>query len=724
MPSSLSRRAFLKRSRCAQPDEIRWNTCGFVLILLCGLLLNSCAGGTSAPSGSSAAPAISVSLSPQAVTVPTNGTTQFVATVANTSSAVRWQVNQTIGGDSSIGTIDSSGMYHAPGNVPASSVAVTAFLQDNTQASASANVTVVAPIAVTPRQTSVIVAQSLQLQAVGPATAAGVNWSSSGGSITANGLFASTTPGSFTIVATSRSDPSATATAVIYVTDLAGVYSWRSDAGLTGQNSKELALSPTSLGTFGKLASCAVDGQVHAQPLYVANVIAGGRVRNLLYVATEHDSVFAFDADSLPCQPVWSRSFIDPASGTTTIPSGDIPGGDISPEVGIASTPVIDRTSGTLYLVARTKEESSIGPVYVQRLHALDIATGSEKLGGPVVISATASGSGDGNNGGGFLIMDPLAQSQRAALTLSGGKLYITFGGHSESTVYHGWMLVYDAGTLAQVAVFNTSPNHVDGGFSETGAGAAADANGYLYATTGNGPFDSTLSAPFRKDFGQTLLKFQPSPNLAIADSFTPAAQSTLTSNLSDFGASGVLVLPDQIGAANPRLALTAGTNGVLYLVNRDSLGGYVSSGADQALKEVNLGRPVYGLPAYWQNTIYVAAAGDSLKAYSLSAGKLADAPGAQSAAIIGTPGAAPVVSSFGGSGGIVWIIDSSGADAGAPAILRAFDATNLARELYNSAAKAQDAAGSAAKYAVPTVANGKVFVGTQSEVSVYGLQP
>jgi hypothetical protein len=285
-------------------------------------------------------------------------------------------------------------------------------------------------------------------------------------------------------------------------------------------------------------------------------------------------------------------------------------------------------------------------------------------------------------------------------------------------------MLVYDAGTLAQVAVFNTSPNRVDGGLAETGAGAAADASGYLYAATGHGPFDATLSAPFRKDFGQTLLKFQPNPNLAIADSFTPAAQSTLTGTLGDFGASGVLVLPDQIGAANPRLALTAGGNGVLYLINRDSLGGYVSSGADQALKEVNLGRPVYGLPAYWQNTVYVAAAGDSLKAYSLSTGKLADAPGSQSAATIGTPGAAPVVSSNGGTGGIVWIIDSSGADAGAPAILRAFDATNLARELYNSATKALDAAGAAAKYAVPTVANGKVFVGTQSEVSVYGLQP
>jgi hypothetical protein len=521
----------------------------------------------------------------------------------------------------------------------------------------------------------------------------------------------------------------ASATAVIYVTDLAGVYSWRNDAGLTGQNRQELALTPANLtsGTFGKLTSCPVDGQVHAQPLYVANVLAGGRKRNVLYVVTEHDSVFAFDADAIPCQSVWSQSFIDPSNGTTSIPSADIPGGDIGAEVGIAGTPVID-PSGTLYVIARTKEDGPFGPVYVQRLHALDIATGSEKLSGPATITAGAPGTGDGNSGSGLVVFDSLAQGQRAAIALATGKLYITFGGHSESSSYHGWLLVYDAATLAQVAAFNTTPNRSHGGFSETGAGVAAgpdsDSTIKLYAPAGHGTFDSSLTAPFRKDFGQTLLKFQPSPNLAIADSFTPASQATLTVNRSDFATAGVLVLPDQIGAANPRLAVAAGTNGLLYVVNRDNLGGYVSSGADQVLKEMNIALPVYGLPAYWQNTLYVAAAGDSLKAYALSGGTLADAPSSQSAAIIGTPGAAPAISSNAGSGGIVWIIDSGGADSSAPAILRAFDASNVARELYNSTNKAQDAAGPAARYAVPSVANGKVFVGTQTEVTVYGLQP
>jgi hypothetical protein len=709
------------------------NRFGLPLIVLAVLFVSSCANGGSSgtTSNSSASPSVAISLSPQTATLPTNGTTQFVVTTNASNPAVEWKVNQTTGGNSSIGTINSNGLYRAPASVPATSVAVTAMLQANTQTFASADVTVVAPIAVTPRQEALVTSQSLQLQAVGPSvTGAGVNWSSSGGTITSSGSFNSASPGVFTVTATSRADSTASAIAMIYVTDLAGVYSWRNDDGLTGQNRQELALTPANLtsGTFGKLTSCAVDGQVHAQPLYVANVLAGGRIRNVLYVVTEHDSVFAFDADAIPCQSVWSQTFIDPSNGTTSIPSADIPGGEIGTEVGIAGTPVIDRASSTLYVVARTKEDGPFGPVYVQRLHALDIATGSEKLGGPTVITAGVPGTGDGNSGSGLVVFDSLAQSQRAAIALAAGKLYITFGGHSESSSYHGWLLVYDASTLVQVAAFNTTPNRSHGGFSETGAGVAAgpdaDSTIKLYAPAGHGTFDSSLTAPFRKDLGQTLLKFQPSRNLAITDSFTPGNQATLTVNRSDFATAGVLVLPDQIGAINPRLAVAAGTSGVLYVANRDNLGGYVSSGADQVLKETNITLPVYSLPAYWQNTIYVAAAGDSLKAYALSGGALADAPSSQSAAIIGTPGAAPAISSNAGSGGIVWIIDSSGADSGAPAILRAFDASNVARELYNSTNKAQDAAGPAAKYAVPSVANGKVFVGTQTEMTVYGLQP
>jgi hypothetical protein len=673
---------------------------------------------------------VTIAVAPQAATVPTSGNAQFVATVENLSgAAIQWEVNHVPGGDGIMGTINSTGLYQAPASVPGSVVEVTAVLQTDRQRFGSADVTIVAPVTVSPRQAAVTISQSVQFQAAGAAVSgAGVNWSASGGTITSAGLYTPANAGIFTVTAVSKTNATAAATATIYVTDLAGQFSWRGDSGLTGQNRQELALNPRTLaaGSFGKVSSCAVDGPLHAQPLYAANLSDGSRIRNVVYVATEHDSVYAFDADAILCQQIWTRSFLDEASGITAVPGGDIPGGDSSAEIGIAGTPVIDRTSGTLYLVARTKESNVFGSAYVQRLHALDIVTGAEKLGGPVVITATAPGTGDGNNGSNpsLVAFDPLMQSQHTALLLAGGKLNVTFSGRGQASPFHGWLLVYDAATLAQVGAFNSTPNGSHGGFAEAGAGASADAGGNVYVAAGHGTFDSALPALSRKDFGQTLLKFQSNPALTIADTFTPSNQSALTNALDDFGSTGTLILPDQIGAANPRLAVVGATNGALYLVNRDNLGGFTSPGPDRVVQTLNLAKAINGTPAYWQNTIYVAAAGDALKAYALSAGTLADAPGSQSNSIIAGPGASPVVSSNGGSGGIVWLVDTGGADSSAPAVLRAFDAADLARELYNSARKPQDAAGPAAGLAVPTVVNGKVYVGTQNELTVYGLLP
>jgi hypothetical protein len=600
-------------------------------------------------------------------------------------------------------------------------------LQADTQKSGSAEVTIVAPVSLSPRQAALTTSQTVQFQASGPGTSgAGVNWSASGGTISGAGLYTPPGAGIFTITVTSRADATAGASATVYVTDFAGQSSWRNDSGLTGQNRQELALNPATLaaGAFGKVSSCAVDGQAHAQPLYAANLSAGGRVRNIVYVATEHDSVYAFDADAIPCQQVWMRNFLDADNDITTVLGGDIPGGDISSEVGIASTPVINQASGTLYVIARTKEDGPFGPNYVQRLHALDIVTGSEKFGGPVVIAATAPGSGNGSNGSGLVVFDARIQSQRGALMLAGGKLYITFSGHSDVSGYHGWLLIYDPSTLSLVGAFNTTPNVALGGFPESGVGVSADANGYVFAATGHGKFDAGLSAPFRKNFSQTLFKFQLNPSLTIVDTFTPSSQAVMTVNLFDLGSTGVMILPDQAGAPNPHLAIVGGTNGTLYLVNRDALGGFVLGGPDNVVKTLSLGGNIYGTPAYWQNTLYVAAAGDAIKAYSVNAGTIADASGSQSVSLVGSPGASPTVSSNGGSGGIVWVADTSGADSGAPAVLRAFDATNLARELYNSGRKPEDTAGPAVRLAVPTVANGRVYIGTQTELTVYGLVP
>lgn len=660
--------------------------------------------------------------------MPTSGTAQFVATVENApAAAIQWEVNHIAGGDGSMGTINSNGLYRAPAAVPESSVQITAVLQADTNRFGLADVTIVAPVSVSPRQAAATTSQTVQFQAAGPAVGgAGVSWSASAGTITDAGLYTPPGAGVFTVTATSRTDSTARASATVYVTNYAGQSSWRNDAGLTGQNLQERALNPSTLaaGSFGKMSSCAVDGQVHAQPLYAVNVFDGSRTRNVVYVATEHGSVYAFDADAIPCQQIWMRSFVDAGAGVTAAPASDIPGGDISSEAGISGTPVVDRASGTLYLVAKTKEEGPVSASYVQRLHALDIVSGNEKFGGPVVIRASAQGTGDGSTGSGVVAFDPLVQNQRGALLLSGGQLYVTFGGHADASLFHGWLLVYDAATLAQTGAFNSTPDGSHGGLAQGGAGASADASGNIFAAAGRGKFDAAAAPLLRRNFGQTLLKFQPSPALAIADTFTPFNQSALTNALADFGTTGALIVPDQIGTANPRLAIVGATNGALYLVNRDDLGGFTSSGPDRVIKTLNLPGGIYGTPGYWQNTVYVAAAGDALKAYALNGGSLADGPSLQSGTVIGGPGASPTISSNGGSGGVVWVVDTSGAGSGTPAILRAFDATDLTREFYNSARKAQDAAGPAARLAVPTVANGKVYVGTQNEVTVYGLMP
>src|ERR1700674_2068670 len=334
------------------------------------------------------------------------------------------------------------------------------------------------------------------------------------------------------------------------------VLTHRNDNMRTGQNTSESVLTPSSVNStaFGKLLSLPTDGYVYAQPLYKSNVLIPAKgLRNVLFVATEHDSVYAFDANGVTTTPLWHVSFINPSVGITTVPSDDVFINDIVPEIGITGTPVIDPQGGTLYVVAKTKENGT----YVQRLHALDITTGAEKFGGPAVIQASVPGTGNGSSGG-TLPFDPLIENQRAGLLLVNGVVYIAFASHGDIGTYHGWVFGYNAATLQQVAVFNDTPNRLQGGIWQGGNGPAADSSGNVFVISGNGTFDADEEGV---DFGDSFLKLN-AGGLALVDFFTPFNQASLNANDVDLGSSGPLLLPDQTGTAHPHLVLGAGKDG------------------------------------------------------------------------------------------------------------------------------------------------------------------
>ncbi|HVR87780.1 MAG TPA: pyrrolo-quinoline quinone, partial [Planctomycetota bacterium] len=354
------------------------------------------------------------------------------------------------------------------------------------------------------------------------------------------------------------------------------VLTWRNDAQRTGQNLHETTLTPANVGSssFGMLFSQGVDGYVYAQPLYKSSVsISGSGTHNVVFVATEHNSVYAFDADDNAgsnSSPLWSVNL------GPSVPNGDVGTTDIVPEIGITGTPVIDPATGTLYVVAKTKEAGT----YVQRLHALDITSGAEKFGGPVVIQATVPGTGDGTTGS-SLSFDSLHQHQRPALLLSGGVVYIAWGSHGDNRPYHGWILGYNASTLAQTAAFNSTPNDAMGGIWMAGA-LAADAGGTLYATSGNGVQNPD---PTSSSYANSVIKL--SPGLSVLDYFAPSDSATLNAEDLDLGSGGCLILPDQPGPY-PHLLIQGGKSGILRVLNRDNLGQY-HSGGDQVVQAVNL---------------------------------------------------------------------------------------------------------------------------------------
>ena len=481
-----------------------------------------------------------------------------------------------------------------------------------------------------------------------------------------------------------------------------GVLTAHNDTARTGQYLDENTLNPASLTsqTFGLRFTDSVDGQVYAQPLYVGGVRTGdGSTHNIVYVATQHNSLYAFDADKKGAA-LWQKNF------GPSVPSDDTNTGDIKPEIGITSTPVIDPASGTLFVVAKTKEDGN----YLQRLHALDIATGSERTGSPVTIAFSVPGTGAGS-GGGTVAFNPLRENQRAALLLSQGKVYIAWASHGDNDPYHGWVAAYDAASLSLASVFNDTPNGSRGGIWQSGAGPSVDGAGRIFLSAGNGTFD-----PGTGNFGEGVLSFTPS--LSLRDYFVPFNYADLNRRDADLGSSGVLLLPEQKGSVAPHLALAGGKAGVLYLVNRDSLGGYNPNGNPvvQTLEQDD-DNGLYSAPAYFAGHVYYARANDTLKSRRLF-GKLSKSPTSQSAETYRFPGASPSVSADGAKNGIVWTLAR-----GTNATLLAYDASDLSRELYssNDAAQGRDVPGPYVKFSVPTVAKGRVYVGTGSALAVFG---
>ncbi len=506
------------------------------------------------------------------------------------------------------------------------------------------------------------------------------------------------------------------------------VTTYHNDNSRTGQNLQETTLTPANVNStqFGRLFTVTVDGSVYAQPLYLPNVFIAGATHNVLYVATQHDSVYAIDADT--GTQYWHVSLI-PAGGSTVNPNVDLAYcGDIPTEIGITGTPVIDPTTNTLYVVAKSK----LNGVISQYLHALDVGGGTEKFGGPVAVSASVPGTaGDGS--GGVVTFNARQQNQRAALLLENGHVVIAWSSHCDTNPWHGWLMSYNAGTLTQEAVYNSTPNGSNGGIWLGASGPAADASGNLYVSTGNGNFDAA-------DKGSSIVKLGPpsGSSLPLLDYFTPYNQGSLTSADLDISSGGLMLLPPL--PSGQQFLVTIGKAGTLYLADTSNLGKYCSSctsvdtNVHQEIQGVFTG--FWGAPAYWNGNLYWSGGNDDtnaaepLKAFAFNAGTglVSAAPTSMSARSFNFSGPIPSISSNGTTNGILWGVDNGNyattcSGGTGCQVLYAYDATNLANLLYTSsqAANNRDVPGAAVKFATPTVANGKVYVGSVGAVSAFG---
>ncbi len=507
----------------------------------------------------------------------------------------------------------------------------------------------------------------------------------------------------------------------IITTGTTDVVTYHFDVGRTGWYRSEIILKPINVhsSTFGKIGFFAVDGKVDAQPLYLNAVTVGGQRHNVIYAVTEHDSAYAFDADT--GTQLWKISVLQNGEST----SDNHGCGQVSPEIGITDTPVIDRSlgpHGAIYFVAMTKDSAGH---YHQRLHALDITTGTELFGGPQEIQARYPGTGD-NSQSGFVIFDPAQYVERSGLLeLSRSSIYLTFTSHCDHRPYTGWVLAYSATNLSQQSVLNVTPNGNEGAIWMSGAGMAADTAGNIYFLDGNGIFDTTLNSngfPTNGDYGNAIMKLRSTGGLAVADYFAVYNTMQESNADQDLGSGGALVLPDLLdnNQVVHHLLVGAGKDTNIYLVDRDNMGKFNPDGHNSNVYQWLQGAlpgGVWSMPAYFTNTVYYGSVGGPLRAFGISNAKLSTSPTSRTANSFTFPGTTPAVSGL-GANAIVWAIENS-----SPAVLHAYNAVNLAQELYNSNQQgSRDQFGPGNKFITPIIANGKLYVGTQTGIAVFGL--
>lgn len=509
------------------------------------------------------------------------------------------------------------------------------------------------------------------------------------------------------------------------------ILTYHDDNARTGENPNESILKPSNVNSreFGKVGFLSVQGLVDAEPLYVSQLRIGSAKRNVVFVVTEHDLAYAFDADTFA--KLWQVSLLGPDE----TPSDNRGCGQVTPEIGVTSTPVIDLRGGShgvIYVVAMSKDSSG---KYYQRLHALDLTTGREALGGPQTIEATFPGSALPNTKG-QVDFDPKQYKERASLLLLNGNVYTSWASHCDYDPYTGWVMGYDASTLKQTSVLNIEPNGSEGAFWMSGDGPASDEFNYIYLLAGNGSFDTTLNSenfPDKGDFGNAFLKLAFSGGkLFVADYFDMHNTVAESRKDLDLGSGGVLVLPDMKDSSGKirHLAVGAGKDDIIYLVDRDSMGKFNPDNDSAIYQEIpstgsnnsnGLGGSggVYSMPAYFDGTLYYGAVDDYLRAFKFEHARILTPAASKTSITFGYPGTTPGISSYGSQDGIVWAVENN-----TPAVLHAYDAANLSHELYNSKQAGHRDEITGNKFITPMIAAGKVFVGTPTGVAVFGLLP
>jgi hypothetical protein len=686
------------------------------------------------------APTITTQPANQTVTVGQTATFSATATGA-APLAYQWQKNSAnISGA-------TAASYTTPATVAGDSgtkfdvvASNTAGSQTSTMATLTVNAVAVAPTITTqPANQTVTVGQTATFSATATGTAPlAYQWQKNSANISGATAASYTTPATvagdsgtkFDVVVSntvgSQTSTMSTLTVNAVTVSTIDVVTYHYDNLRTGQNLNETILTQADVNStnFGKLGAFTVDGRVDAQPLYLSAVaIPSVGTKNVLYVATEHGSVYAFDADSVNGNTsafLWKSSVL--GSGETS--SDDRGCGQVTPEIGVTATPVIDRTRGThgaIYVVAMSKDASGN---YFHRLHALDLTTGAELFGGPMLVEATYPGTGDSSSNG-SVVFEAKQYKERPGLLQIGGTIYTTWSSHCDVRPYTSWVMSYDANTLAQTSVLNLVPNGSEGGIWMAGTAPGADASGNIYFMVGNGDFDTTLTTsgfPANANCGQCYVRLSSSTPITLLDYFTPSNSVSESNGDVDLGSGGPLLLPDLLdgNGITHHLAVGSGKDAIIYVVDRDNMGKFNSS-ADNIYQQINgqIGG-VFSKPSYFNNTVYYGAVGDHLKAFPITSAKLSATPTTQSSNSFAYPGTTPSISANGTSNGIVWAVEN-----GSTGVLHAYNAANLTSELYNSnqAANNRDHF-SDNKYVTPMVANGKVYVGTPNSVVVFGLLP